>query len=253
MTAHGRTPRLALACLAVLIAAGSIVSAWAYAEAAPGAVGHDYFGYMAGVRAWGATGSPYDAGMVALQQAQWPAGTPFLHPPIALPLMAPFTDLPPLAWWLIPVGTVAFCMWQWRPPVWSWPILALGLAFSGSRSVVVTGNSGIWVVALLAAGLEWHWPAALILVKPTLAPLAIVGASTRTWWLCVVVLALVSLPMLPLWVQWIDVIQHSPPGTGLTYNSPDLAGLTAMVVLAWSLPHWRRPASSSQSTATAVK
>jgi hypothetical protein len=107
----------------------------------------------------------------------------------------------------------------------------------------------MWVVALLAAGLQWRWPAALILAKPTVAPLAFVGTTRRSWWAAIGAMALISVPLLPLWDQWIAVVRHSPPGIGLTYNSPDLAGLVAMVVGAWAVPRIvARLASSPTST-----
>jgi hypothetical protein len=48
---------------------------------------------------------------------------------------------------------------------------------------ILSGGTAMWAMALVAAGLLWHWPPALILLKPTLLPFALIGIRHRSWWI----------------------------------------------------------------------
>ena len=41
----------------------------------------------------------------------------------------------------------------------------------------------------------WRWPAILLTLKPTFAPLAVIGITERRWWLTLAALLLLSVPM----------------------------------------------------------
>ena len=224
----------------ILVASATRFAAWG-ATLGPSIWGHDYRFYMVGVRLWLSTGSPFDPRTLAGPYAQFPDGA-FLHPPIALPLMAPFAVLPWILWWVLPVAVILVCIRAWEPPTWSWPVIALGAAYWGTCSIVAAGNSTLWVAALFAAGFRLGWPAALIAVKPTLVPLALVGVRRRSWWVAGGIMAIVSLLLLPLWPQWLTAIRNAP--LGLTYNSEEGLGLYWIVVSAWAAGYLHRRAGS---------
>jgi hypothetical protein len=153
-----------------------------------------------------------------------------LYPPIALLLFVPFTVLPWPAWWLIPLGTVAWCVIRWRPATWTWPILALLAAWPVQLSHVLYGNSTTWAMAALAGGLAAGWPGVFVILKPSLAPFALAGIGRRSWWVAALVLGLLSLLMLPLWIDFFTAIRNSDAGP--TYSLPDIPPMLIPVV-AW--------------------
>lgn len=132
-----------------------------------------------------------------------------LYPPPALLLFLPFVWLPPVLWWVVPLGVVGYSLWRWRPAMWTWPLLGFIAFWPKTQSAVLLGNTDMWVAAGVAGGLLWGWPAALVVLKPTLALLALVGARQRSWWACWLVLGLVSLLMIPLWVDYLTVVRNS--------------------------------------------
>jgi hypothetical protein len=153
-----------------------------------------------------------------------------LYPPHALALFLPFVVLPVALWWILPIGFVAWTVWRLRPDPWAWPILALILALPKTSTVLLYGNSDLWVIAIVAAAVRWGWPAVLITVKPSLAFLAILGIGRRSWWIAGVMVALVTLPLLPLWFEWPLVVANSSvtPEYSLA-NLPHVA----LPVVAW--------------------
>ena len=80
--------------------------------------------------------------------------------------------------------------------------IALGLAllmWPRAQGAVVYGNSDLVMAAGVAGGLLWGWPAILLLLKPTLAPLAIPFAKDRRFWAGLALLLVACIPMLALW------------------------------------------------------
>jgi hypothetical protein len=138
-----------------------------------------------------------------------------LYPPVALILFVPFMFLPDIAWWIVPGVLTALALHRLRPAPWSWPILALQLGMSGQA--IVGGNPAIWLIPAALWGLVLGWPGALVLLKPSAFPLALAGINRRSWWICLFVLALVSVPFGYLWVQWIQVIVDQR-GSGPFYS-----------------------------------
>jgi hypothetical protein len=170
--------------------------------------GEDLSHYLDGVRRWWLTGSPYLPNEVA-----GPFGyevETFLHPPIAIPLLAPWLVLPAILWWAIPIGITAVLVVAWRPAPWTWPLIAFGLAQPQLHQALLWGNSNLWVMAGLGLGLVFGWPAALILVKPSLGFLALVGYRHPSWWIAAGLLALSSILFGSLWSEWIRVVLNSP-------------------------------------------
>jgi hypothetical protein len=132
-----------------------------------------------------------------------------LYPPHALYLFMPFLVLPAVLWWVLPLGLIAYVVAWCRPAVWAWPILAAIVLFPKTPNQIIFGNTDMWVAAFIAGGVRWCWPAVLVTFKPSLAPFAVIGIFSRSWWIAAAVLALVSLPFLGLWLDYPRVMLNS--------------------------------------------
>jgi len=88
-------------------------------------------------------------------------------------------------------------------------LIAAGLAYPQTVSQVIYGNTNMWVVAAIAAGARWGWPSVLVLLKPSFAPFALVGARSRRWWAALALLALVSVPFGAMWVDYATAMRNS--------------------------------------------
>lgn len=153
-----------------------------------------------------------------------------LYPPHALFLFVPFLFLPALLWWVIPLGLIGYVVWWCRPVAWALPILGLLVLYPKTLAVVLYGNSDIWATAFAAAGVRWAWPAVLASFKPSVGFLALPGIGTRRWWVAAGILALVNLPLLPLWVNYPTVVLNSDTNIGRSLS--DLP-LFALPIVAW--------------------
>lgn len=132
-----------------------------------------------------------------------------LYPPHALYLFIPFLVLPAILWWVLPLGLIAYVVWWCRPAMWAWPIIALIVLYPKTPNQIIYGNTDMWVVAAAAAGVRWAWPSVLVTFKPSLVFLAVIGIGSRSWWIAAAVLALISLPLLGLWLQYPTVMRNS--------------------------------------------
>ena len=131
-----------------------------------------------------------------------------LYPPPALLLFLPFLVLPWILWWAIPIAVVAwFIAWE-RPNPIVWPLLALVLIWPRTQTAFLFGNTDLWMAAAVAGGLRWGWPAALLAIKPTFLVFAVVGIRRREFWVALGVLALVSIPMAALWVDYVQAMRN---------------------------------------------
>jgi hypothetical protein len=191
----------------LIVAAWEVVVLWRYIGDQH-ALGTDFDWYRGIGQRWLSTGTFYLprqlTGPYVVQ-----TDLDVLYPPIALLLFVPFTVLPWPAWYLIPVGTVAWVLLRWRPAAWTWPVLALFAASPALLSNFLYGNSNIWAVAAVAGGLAVGWPGILVVLKPSLVPFALAGIRRRSWWVAALVLGLLSLAMLPLWVDFLAAIRNS--------------------------------------------
>jgi hypothetical protein len=131
-----------------------------------------------------------------------------LYPPSALLLFVPFVFLPAFLWWLIPIGITGYVVASWRPAWWTWPLMALLIVWPKTISSVLWGNTDMWAVAAVAAGLRWGWPALFLLAKPTLAPFALVGVRSRAFWVVGAAMVIWSIVMLPLWLDYFTAMRH---------------------------------------------
>jgi hypothetical protein len=132
-----------------------------------------------------------------------------LYPPHALLLFVPFIYLPSILWWILPLGFTAYIVWWLRPGPAAWAAMAAILAMPVSLSTILYGNTHPWLLAFVAGGIRWGWPAFFITIKPSVLFLAPIGILRRSWWAVAVISAGVTLPLLPLWLQWPTVIRNS--------------------------------------------
>jgi hypothetical protein len=163
-----------------------------------------------------------------------------LYPPVALWLFVPFTVLPAFLWWVIPLGLTGWAVGHMRPGPLAWPVMAACVGTQVFSVKLLTGNPILWVQSAVALGCLYSWPAVLVLVKPSVAPFALIGASHRSWWRALGLLALVSLPFGTMWVDWLTSVRNAEGGT-LLYSLQDWPFLV-LPVAAW-LGGRRRQAS----------
>lgn len=153
---------------------------------------------------------------------------PAFYPPVLLYLTVPFTVLPAVVWWLVPLGIVGLAVWRVRPPLWTWPILAALLVYPRTWLMLLYGNPSMWAFAALTAGLAWTWPASWALLKPTLGPFALLGIHRRSWWLGASAGLLLALPFGAMWLDYAATIGNARNDSGLDYllgEWPIAAGL----------------------------
>jgi hypothetical protein len=216
--------------LTLLIVAVIAATAWfeLNSPAFPTTLALDFGHYLDGTRRWLATGTPYLPAEVAAPFQYQPLT--FMHPPLALLLFAPFLVLPAVLWWVIPIGITAVLIVSWRPAPWAWPVITLLLALPKAHIAVIVGNTDLWVLAAIAAGLRFGWPALLVVIKPSLFPFVLSGVRHRSWWLGLPVLVLLAIPFGSLWVDWLHVVVNAPGG--VAYSLPNVPWLLVPVV-AW--------------------
>lgn len=137
-----------------------------------------------------------------------PSQLPELYPPATVyGLFVPMSVLPDFLWWAIPIGIIAAVVAYWRPSAWGWVgILALFIAVPSTWTVLAVGNPSIWVAAAVALATIRPAFAILALTKTTLVPFALIGVRSRGWWIALAVYSAVALAMLPLWIQYVQVL-----------------------------------------------
>lgn len=200
------------------------------------AFGLDYRWHVDAARRLLETGTPYWPWQIA---GPYEIGDgAILYPPTAFLLFIPFIWLPAALWWAVPILILGAGIAVHRPPLWALAIIGGILAFEKSLNVYAFGNPSMWIVAAIAAGTVLAWPFVLVLAKPTFAPIALLGARRRSWWVAAALLAVLSIPFLRVWLDWFAVVRNS--NVDLTYNLPTLP-LMLTPVIAW-LAGVRRPA-----------
>jgi hypothetical protein len=206
--------------------------------------GIDYETVMRSARSWLAGDGFYPAdqltGSWVFHQDEPAFLPPILYPPDALLLFVPFTFLPAFLWWAAPIGVTAWMLVRLRPHPAAWLCIVLLLGLPQSREPIFWGNPVMWAVAAEAAGFAFGWPGVLVLLKPTLAPFALAGAPRRSWVIGLGVLSLVNLPLLPLWFQWVTVLQGSSLSLDYSFSQYPLM---AVPLVAWVARDRRRVAA----------
>lgn len=214
---------------------GSIVLAYAPAW--------DFLEHRAAAERWLATGSPYWPWELAPFDVWGQAREPIMYPPTFLYLAAPFTVLPAVLWWAIPIAITAWIVWRYRSPARLACVAGL-VANPFTLTLVWYGNPGMWIVAILALAVRWPAFGPFVLVKPSLFPFALVGFGSRAWWIGLAALAVLSVPFGTLWIDWIRVLLNSRQEAGLLYSAWGVAPLL-IPLCAWRGPSlivngWRR-------------
>ena len=227
----GKVASLAFACLAALLVAFALPDFWVAVTQDPGRHrGADYNLYMSATRAWLGGGGFYLPHQLA---GPYPIVMgDVLYPPLALWLFVPFTVLPTLLWWVIPIGVTGIALVLHRPTVVVWPLIALILAWQPVEIHLISGNPDIWALAALAMATHVGGWAVFVLIKPTLAPFALWGVRRRSWLGCLAVVALASLLLAPMWPDWFTVLLNSQNPAGPLYAWQE-APLLLIPVIAW--------------------
>ena len=88
--------------------------------------------------------------------------------------------------------------------------MALILWLPRDGQILIWGNTALWMQAFVALGLRFGWPAVLcLLVKPSMLPFALIGIHRRSWWITLVAGLALTLPLLPLWLDYFTVMRNN--------------------------------------------
>lgn len=193
----------------------------------PASFGVDFHQYLGHTQRW------LDGGSFYLdRQLQGPyaiAAGDSLYPPTILYLLVPFAlRLPELLWWAVPIAVTLVALVRLRPAPWTWPLMAAMLAIPRTYEMILYGNPGIGVAMAVAAGAVAGWPSVGVLIKPSLAPLALIGIRTRAWWLALAIYLVACIPFGAMWLEWVQVITDSDGN--LAYSLIDLPLMLLPVV-----------------------
>lgn len=149
-----------------------------------------------------------------------------LYPPPALFLFVPIALVPApmaiVAWWGAPLLLLTYVIVTYRPATLAVIVILLLLSWPRAIGAYLFGNTDIWAVAGLAAGLRWGWPALLVALKPTFLPFALVGIRHRSFWILGAALSIASILMLPMWLDYVAVLRHLSIGGDYALGSVPL-------------------------------
>ena len=227
--------------LAVAILVGGLVVGWLtwQAAATAGRVGADLTLYLDATRSALAGHGFYPAHQLAGPYTI--ADGDILYPPPVIALFAPFLVLPAVLFWIVPTAIVAAVVLHHRPRPWTWPVMAFGLAFPITTLKLVHGNPVMWITAATALGTVYAWPAVLVLVKPSLAPFALIGVRHRSWWQALAVGVVISAAFGPLWLDYARVVLDSHNPAGALYSLDEMPLLMVPVIACIGSPGFRAP------------
>jgi hypothetical protein len=196
----------------LLFAAAVFVAVW-QGIAAKGWLGADFIVYRDFGAHFLATGDPY---LPFTSGVDLPGGA--RYPPPALFLFVALNFIPWPLWWIIPLGIVAANVRYWRPADWSWPIMAAVLATVPFPAAVACGNSGLWVMAVIAMATRWPAASWFLVAKPNELILTLPFIRHRGWWIGFLIAALASLPLLSYWFDWFTALHSYRGGSPATYS-----------------------------------
>lgn len=178
-----------------------------------------------------AGGPPYPAW--ELSGPFYPARGPEVYPPLTVyGLLVPMSLVPDVLWWLVPLGALAAVVVWHRPSEAAWAvILALLIVEPDTWVVITAGNPSMWVTAAIALGTIWRPVAVFAVLKPPLAPLALLGVRSRGWWIAGGVVALLSLAW---WQGSIDYVRVLGNYRASLAMPPKEWALLAIPLVAWA-------------------
>ena len=138
-------------------------------------------------------------------------------PPTMLLVVAPMSALPEFLWWVVPLlVTTLIVVWH-RPSLVGWTVILACMAWPNTGFVIAAGNPVLYAAMFVALGTIWRGVALLALVKPSLAPFALVGIRSRAWWQLALAYGALGLLMLPLWLDWVTLLSNAQ-GLDLLYS-----------------------------------
>ena len=200
-----RVACLTLTGLIVLYGIALFAQVLAYGERT-GYTGGDAERFISSAARWAQGGSFYFPAQLAGRYEV--GGDVMLYPPLAIYLFLPFAVLPRILWWIIPLGIVAVTLWRLRPAYWSWPIIAGIWCLVPTQAGIMSGNANLWMTAAVAVAV-WFGPASVVLLmKPTLFPIALLFARDRRWWIGLVVVVFFAIPFEGLWVHYVTITRN---------------------------------------------
>ena len=235
--AVGSRLRLLSIALSVAILAAWALDWWQVAQhwqelTAVGLPGRDYNLYLQAASRWLGGGDFYLASQLGGPYSIQTAGGAVLYPPTLLLLLVPFIALPAVLWWAIPLATIGWAIRAHRPSAATWPVLALLLWWPTTNLKLLGGNpTTLWFTAALALATLRPSASALFVLKPTLLPFALLGARRPGWWVALVLIALVSLPFVGLWMQYVRVLLDARDPSGMLYSLHDVPTMFIPIVV----------------------
>lgn len=193
-------------------------------------IGHDYGLYTEAARSWLAGGPFYQPYQVAGPYVV--VADEILYPPHALALFIPFTVLPAILWWVIPIAIVVVGIWRAQPGPWGWALIIACLCIPKSLWIFTSGSPTMWIAAGLALGRR-GWPAVSGLVKPTLLPIVLAGVRRPTFWVAAALLVAIDLALFGMSLEYVAVVLNArgPLATPI-YSAGDL-GIVGIALVAW--------------------
>ena len=199
--------------------------------------------YMDATRGWLAGGPFYpDWQTSGPYEIRWGA---ILYPPIALVLFVPFSVLPGWLWIAVPLAVTLAVIASHRPGVWRLAFIAVVLATNPMEILDYTaGTPTIWIVMFVALATRWPWWSALVLAKPTLVVFGLLGARSRTWWLAVGAMTLITLAFWSMTMTWFGVLVDMH-GVTVLYSVPNASLVLVPLIAAY--PSLRRRVGSAWS------
>lgn len=198
------------------------------------AIGHagDWLLYRDATRSWLAGGAFYPAAQLAGPYLLGPGAV--LYPPIVIPLLAVFAYHSVWAFVVPPIILTIWGVWRLRPSLPAWIAIAVCLnAGPTAYYAIAFGNPILWILAALTMATRWRPLAILVLLKPSLFPLAFFGANRRSWWLGAGALAIEAMAFLPLWPQWVAVLRNARGPMASIFYSLDGLPLLSVPLIAW--------------------
>lgn len=156
-----------------------------------------------------------------------------LYPPYALAWLVPAAYLPDLLWWGIPLVVIAAIVVHHRPSIWALPLIGLCAATFSSVEIIASGNPGLWIAMFAAIGTVWRPAFAFVLLKPSLFVFALPGIRSRGWWVIAAGLAVLSLVLLPMSLDYFHVVLNARGGNAsILYSIRDVP-LMLIPLIAW--------------------
>ncbi len=150
-----------------------------------------------------------------------PPSALLLFEPLHCPACGPLVDHPTAVGW---------CVASWRPAPVTLAVCVALLLWPRSGRRPALRESDIWIVAAIAAGLRFGWPAILVTIKPTLPCSHCWGSGTEHGGIAAVMSAILIVA-LPLWIDYVTALRNA--SIPLLYSLGSLP-LMAVPLVAWA-------------------